>query len=111
MLKMKNIAVEFNTRLITATQASSVDPQLLNDPKFVMTRYNVSEFKNIAEPFSYFFTLNQTKDEYINNLMRIYIDKCRKYKGGQTVTIHTNYSDGCFYDAIKTRKEGLIKIS
>lgn len=106
---LKNIAVEFNTRIISCTQASTVSPELLNDPKFVMTRYNVSEFKGVIKPFSFFITLNQTEDEKEDNYMRLYIDKMRKYKGGQIVSIYQNYDRERFYDAPRTRKEILTQ--
>lgn len=103
--RLKNIAMEFNIAVFTATQASTVDPELLNDPKFVMTRYNISEFKGLIKPLSYFVTLNQTKDEYINGVMRIYLDKVRKYKGGQIVKIFQRYDRERFYDRRRTLNE------
>lgn len=99
---LKNIAIEFNTRIATATQASSVDPKLLEDPNFVMTRYNLSEFKNATEPFSGFITLNQTKDEKRNNIMRLYVDKFRNYPSTQTIKIIQSYNNDRFYDRRKT---------
>ena len=77
--KLKNIAVEFDIAIFTATQAATVATELLNDPEFVQTRYHISEFKGVIKPFSYFVTLNKTKDEEDNDFMRIYIDKMRKY--------------------------------
>lgn len=106
---LKNLAVEFDTRIISATQASTVAPDLLNDPKFVMTRYNVSEFKGVIKPFSFFISLNQTEDEKEGNFMRLYIDKMRKYKGGQIVEIYNNYDRERFYDAPRTRAEILTQ--
>lgn len=106
---LKNIAVEFDTRIVTCTQASTVSPELLNDPKFVMTRYNVSEFKGVVKPFSFFITMNQTDDEKDDNQMRLYVDKMRKYKGGQIVSIYTNYDRERFYDAPRTRNEILTQ--
>lgn len=103
--KLKNIAMEFNIAIFTATQASSVEPELLNDPKFVMTRYNISGNKTLIKPFSYFVTLNQTKDEYNNNVMRIYMDKVRKYKGGQIIKIFQRYDRERFYDRRRTINE------
>ena len=101
---MKNLAVEFKTRVITATQASTVSPEFLRKPDFVMTRYNVSEFKNIIKPFSYFITLNQTPDEYDNNIMRLFGDKFRKVKGNRLITIKTAYDSDRFYDHRATMK-------
>jgi hypothetical protein len=103
--KLKNIAVEFKIAIFTATQASTVNPEMLNDPEFVQTRYNISEFKGVVKPFSYFLTLNQTKDEKEKNMMRIYVDKCRKYAGGQTISIYQRYDRERFYDRKRTINE------
>jgi len=102
---MKNLAVEFKTRILTATQASTVHPEQLNDPEFVMTRYDISEFKGVLRPFSIFGTFNQTKDEYENSIMRIFLDKIRKAKGQKTVKVIQNYSKDRFYDRRKTMTE------
>lgn len=103
--KLKNIAVEFDVVIHTATQASTVDPAKLNNPNFVMTRYDVSEFKGVIRPFSYFVTMNQTDDEKDNNLMRLHFDKVRKYKGGKTYKIYQRYDRERFYDRNKTIRE------
>lgn len=102
--KMKNLAVEGKTRVISCTQASTVAPDLLNDNEFVQTRYNISEFKGIIKPFSIFITLNQTGDEYSNGTMRLYVDKLRKYRGGQLIKLYQNYGRERFYDRMKTLK-------
>jgi len=99
---MKNLAVEFKTRIVTATQASTVHPTQLNDPEFVMTRYDISEFKGVLKPFSIFVTFNQTKDEYTNGVMRLFTDKLRKKKGSQTIRIMQNYPKDRFYDRRET---------
>lgn len=102
---IKNLAIEFNTRIATATQASNVDPKLSNDKNFVMTRHNISEFKNAVEPFSGFITLNQTRDEKMANTMRLYVDKFRNYQSGQTIKIKQNYSHDRFYDRKETLEQ------
>lgn len=103
--KLKNIAVEFDIAIFSATQASTVAPDMLDDPKFVQTRYNISEFKGVVKPFSYFVTFNQTKDEYNSGMMRIYMDKIRKYKGGQVIKIYQSYQTERFYDRTRTIAE------
>jgi len=102
--EFKDICVEFNIAGATATQASTVAPVQLNNPNFVMTRYNISEFKAIVNPFSYHITYNQTNDEYENNTARLYIDKYRNYKAGQVFRIMQNYDTDQFYDRQKTLK-------
>lgn len=103
--KLKNLALEFNVVMVSATQASTVQPDLLNDPEFVQTRYHISEFKGTIKPFSYFITMNQTKDEYRSKIMRLYVDKIRKYPGGRTVKIYQDYDYDRFCDVKRTRLE------
>jgi len=101
---MKNLAIEFKTPIISCTQGSTVSPEDLNNPDFVMTRYDISEFKGAVKPFSFFGTLNQTKDEYNSGVMRIYCDKIRKQKAKQVVRICQAYEYDKFYDRQKTIK-------
>ena len=103
--KMKNIAVEFDTRIVTATQAHGIDQSLLDKPEYYMTRFNTSQGKNLVDPFSFFITMNQTPDEKNKRIMRLYMDKIRKYKSGQLVHIYQNYEFEKFYDRMKTIKE------
>lgn len=100
--EMKNLAVELNKVVGSCTQASDVPTDKLNDPLFVMTRHNVSEYKLIVKPFSYFITFNQTNNEYEKGIMRIYADKIRKYKAKQTITIAQCYEHERFYDRNRT---------
>lgn len=99
---MKNLAVEINVALGSMTQASTVEPEKLEDPNFVMTRYDISEFKGALKPFSLFFTFNQTSDEYEAQILRIYFDKIRKYKGKKLITIAQAYKYERFYDRKRT---------
>lgn len=94
----KNICVEFDLLGITVAQSNTVSPELLNDPDFYMTRYNIGEGKRLIEPFSYHITINQTKDEYDENLARLYFDKLREHRSGQLVTIAQNLKRKRFYD-------------
>lgn len=103
--KLKNIAVEFNIAIFSATQAATVATNLLNDPEFVQTRYHVSEFKGVIKPVSYFITMNQTSDEKDNSFMRLYVDKCRKYRSGQIVKIFQSYDRERYYNRAKTLQE------
>lgn len=100
--KLKNIAVEFDIACGTTTQASTVDPRQLNNPEYYMTRYDISENKGLTKPFSYFFTMNQTVDEYTSGIMRLFWDKVRKYKGQKLITIAQAYDYEKFYDRKRT---------
>jgi hypothetical protein len=103
--KLKNIAVEFNIAVFSASQSVVLSKNLLNDPDFVMTRYHISEMKGVIKPMSYFITMNQTDDEKENNHMRLYLDKCRKYASSQTIPIFNNYDHERFYDRKRTLNE------
>jgi len=102
---LKNLAIEFKTRIVTATQAQNIPLALSEDPSFVMTRNHLSEFKNAAEPFSMFVTMNQTKDEKQNNVMRLYVDKLRNYPSDKLITICQSYKNDRFYDRKCTLSE------
>lgn len=104
--KMKNTALEFGTRIITADQAVGISKEIWNDPKKTMDRYNIQGAKNLVDSFSYVFTGNQTEKEKDENIMRIYIDKLRNYKiDERVVKIVTNYDYGRFYNHKRTLQE------
>jgi len=102
---IKNLAIEFGTRMITATQANDIAQALWNDADWVMTRNNVSEAKKLPDSFSFFITLNQTLEEYEEGIMRLFMDKIRDRKGNQTIKIYQDYSHDKFYLKKKTLKE------
>jgi len=101
--EFKDLCVEFGATGATATQASNVAPLLLNNPDFVMTRDNISEFKGLLQSFSFFFTFNQTVDEYNNKFARLYVDKMRNYRAKQVIPIFQDYANEQFYDGVRTR--------
>lgn len=103
--KMKNFAMEYNVAVATGTQASSVSPVDLNDPAFVMTRFNTGEAKALLNSFSYFVTGNQTKGEYEKEIMRLWCEKFRKRKANQLIHIYQHRSNGRFYDRKRTLNE------
>lgn len=100
--KITNVAAEFKLAVATATQANDIPPSKWNDPDYVMTRSDISEFKGTLKPFSYFSTLNQTEDEYNAGVMRIYNDKFRKYRAFQTFRIFQSLNNSRFYDSKRT---------
>ena len=102
---MKNMAVEFNTRVLTAAQTSDIPFQKWNDPDFVIDRSCTEADRTLAKSFAYIFTGNQTIDERKANLLRIYIDKLRNYKIKQEVVkIKTKFDKGRVYDRSATLK-------
>jgi len=108
--ELKNIAVTKKTSIFTCTQASSVSPEDLNREDFVMTRYHISGDKGQLFAYSYFITLNQTNDEYENDVMRLYGDKFRKYKGKMLIRIAQKYDLDKFYDRNRTLREFYTKV-
>lgn len=102
--KLKNIALQFKMAVVTATQASTLPMEAHKDPNFVMTRDNIAESKTIINPFSFFFTLNQTKDEYAEQVVRIHCDKLRNYKRGEEFKIATDYRNERFFDREETAR-------
>lgn len=105
--KIINIATEFNVAVATVTQASSVEKEKWNNPKFVITRENISNLKATIDPFAYCITLNQTEDENDNEVMRIHEEKLRHYKifsHSSTYHIAQNRTLGRFIDISKTKQ-------
>lgn len=102
--KMTDLAVEFKAFVVTATQANDIKEVLYNNNEYVMTRSDISEFKNMVKPFSMFFTFNQTDDEYDQGIMRIWCDKARRQKSNVLFKIYQNLSTGRFYDRNRTLK-------
>lgn len=101
--KMTNIAVAFDCPVASATQANDIKPEKYNNNEFVMTRSDISEFKGAVKPFSNFITLNQTDDEAENGIMRLWIDKLRKYKKPfKAISIAQSLNNSRFYDAKKS---------
>ena len=100
--QLKNITNIEKIRVVTATQASDVNFQYWNDKDFVLTRNNISEFKNCVEPFTTFLTLNRTVEERRNKYMRIYVEKMRNYDSDIIINICTDFENDRFYDRKKT---------
>jgi DnaB-like helicase C terminal domain len=101
--KITNIGTKRKCATGTATQAADIPMDLVNNPDFVMTRNHASEFKNVIKPFSYFFTLNATNEEYDAQWLRIYLDKLRKHPGNRVIKIVQARESGRFYNAAETK--------
>ena len=106
--ELKDISVEFDNVVLTATQANDIAPADLNNPNHVLTRHNVSEAKGIIKPLTMFLTINRTIDEINDNRVRLFLDKSRFTKAGQTFDICTDYSADRFCDRRKTNELGVI---
>ena len=101
---LKNIAMEQNVVVVAFTQASSTSPDDLNNPDFVLTRFNISEDKGKLKPADLFITINKTQDEKKQKVCRLYVDKAREHSGGQVIKIKQNLAHSRFYDKLATLK-------
>lgn len=99
---MKMLAMEFNAVVHTATQSSSIGEEQKNDPEFVITRAQLSEDKGKIRPMDVFITINQTRDESKEEIMRLHTDKLRDYKNGDPIHICNNFAYARFYDRKRT---------
>lgn len=99
---MKMLAMEFNAVVHTATQSSSIKEEERNDPEFVITRAQLNEDKGKCRPMDIFITINQTRDERKEEVMRLYTDKIRDYKSGDVIKIANNFAYSRFYDRKRT---------
>lgn len=99
---MKMLAMEFNAVVHTATQSSNIAEEQKNDPEFVITRAQLSEDKGKIRPFDIFVTINQTRDEAREEIMRLHTDKLRDYKNGDLIHICNNFAYARFYDRKRT---------
>ena len=102
--KFKNICMEFRCAGITASQVNDVRPEKFNDPEWFMNRSNIAGAKGLINSFSFFFTGNMTNDEYKKDMLRIYIDKARRYEAGDVKYIATNFKLLRFYDRKQTKE-------
>lgn len=100
---LKDIAVEFNCVIVTATQTGDVPMEVWNNEDRVIDRSNTEGDRTLVKPFSFVFTGNVTMQEKEEKRMRIYVDKFRDYKGSNVVIpIATDYDRGRFYDRERT---------
>lgn len=100
--QFKNLAMEFNCLVSTATQSHTIKPEHLNDPDFLITRFNLGNATRKVEPFSYFLTINRTRDEVLAQTCRIWADKYRELVASKVYHIAQNLGASRFYDRKKT---------
>lgn len=99
---VKMLAMAFNAVVHTATQSSGIAEEEKNDPSFVITRAKLSEDKGKIRPFDIFVTINQTRDEAREQIMRLHTDKLREYASGDPIPICNNFGYSRFYDRQRT---------
>lgn len=99
---LKDLATTCNAWCIATYQATIENPEWVNDEKNVLTAFNTSECKGLQRPCTHFISLNQSRREYRENVMRIYADKFRFCKKGDPFRIVTDYEHEIFYSRERT---------
>jgi len=102
--QMKNMAMEFDTRVITATQSNDIKPEDKNNVGFVLTRNNIADNKALIRQMNLFLTISQTYSEVETNkerpfeVARLFIDKYRTGKDKILFTIAQDRNSSQFYN-------------
>lgn len=92
----KNMAVKENVLLHTATQASNVPLEKILDPKFFLTRNDLSEFKGLLQSFDGHITINRSKHDAAAKQVRLFEDKLREHEGFYDYKIASDYARSRF---------------
>lgn len=108
---MKDLAVEQKVVIYTATQASSMSKESLDDPSFVISRENLAEDKGKVRPVDMLLTINRTPDERKSKIARIFVEALRGHDSGQIIVIAQALKRMRFYDRNRTIKLDLGEIT
>jgi len=104
--RMKDVAVEFKTRILTVTQTCDVPKEFWNNPNKVLDRSHTEGDRTLVKPFAHVFTINQTIDERKAGVIRLNVDKLRYYDIKDAVyPIYSAYEQGKFYDRARSLRE------
>lgn len=99
---LKDIAGELNTWIVATYQATIEKQEVVDDEKFVLNGYNLSEAKGLQRPCTHIISLNQSRREDKENTMRLYVAKSRFFKKADPFRICTDYEHERFYDRERT---------
>ena len=99
---LKDLAGELDAWVVATYQATVENPDWVNNEQNLLTAYNTSECKGLQRPCTHLITLNQSKNEYKEEVMRIYADKFRFCKKTDAFRIATDYSHERFYSRERT---------
>lgn len=102
---LKDLALEQEVLVISATQASSIDIELLNDPAFVITRRDLADDKSKVRAVDFLISINRTREERKNKSCRLYVDASREYDIQDPIFIKQNLAQSRFYDRKATLSE------
>lgn len=99
---LKDLAAELDAWIISTYQATIEDQNTVNDEKFVLNGYNLSEAKGLQRPCTHIISLNQSRREDKENTMRIYVAKSRFFKKSEPFRICTDFEHEIFYARERT---------
>lgn len=99
---LKDLAGQINVWVVATYQATIENTEWVNDEKNVLTGFNTSECKGLQRPATHLISLNVSRREYKENVMRIYADKFRFCKKSDPFRICTDYEHERFYDRERT---------
>lgn len=97
--RFKEIAMEQDVLIVTATQTGVLSRELINDPEFVLDREHLGEEKGKIRVVDMMISINRTKDEEHEGVARLHIVAAREvYGGNEPIYIKTNLKRSRFYD-------------
>lgn len=94
---LKDMAGELNAWMVATYQATIEKQEVVDDEKFVLNGYNLSEAKGLQRPCTHIISLNQSRTEEKENTMRMYVAKSRFFKKADPFKICTDYEHERFY--------------
>lgn len=99
---LKDIAGELDAWVVATYQATIEKQEVVDDEKFVLNGYNLSEAKGLQRPCTHIVSLNQSRREEKENTMRLYVAKSRFFKRAEPFRICTDYEHEQFYSRERT---------
>lgn len=99
---LKDLAGELNMWVCASYQATIEDQKIVDDENFVLNGYNLSEAKGLQRPCTHLISLNQSRKEYKENTMRLYVAKSRFFKKSEPIKIVTDFEHEVFYNRVAT---------
>lgn len=99
---LKDMAAELDCWICATYQATIESQETVNDEKFVLNGYNLSEAKGLQRPCTHIISLNQSRREDKEGTMRIFVAKSRFFKKSDPFRICTDYEHEVFYDRVRT---------
>lgn len=99
---LKDMAGELNAWTVATYQATIEKQETVDDEKFVLNGYNLSEAKGLQRPCTHVISLNQSGREAKENVMRMYVAKSRFFKKSSPFRICTDYEHEQFYCRSRT---------